>query len=103
MKTEIEKILHKHHANQLSTDNAINEVLRLFSVSGNEANPKEIKKDGEVAVSFAEWMLMEGFNFMYAENKIRYYGSYNHEETTPYTIDDIYEKFELSKAKATDR
>lgn len=58
MREKIRAILGHHlDGNDKDYENAIDKILRLFNVSGNEANPKENKKDGEVTLSSPKQIL----------------------------------------------
>ena len=69
-------------------------VLPQANVSGNEANPTENKKDGEVAVAFAEWITQTDWRHFDDNGKNWTDGK------DIITTEDLYEMF---KAKATDR
>jgi hypothetical protein len=53
---QLQEILHRWWIDEIEEDEAINSILLLFDVSGNEANQSSDKKDGEVAGAFAEWI-----------------------------------------------
>lgn len=70
----------------------VNELSKA-NVSGNEANPKENKKDGEVAVAFADWLKKNnwvgGYEYWWKENT-------NGEER--FTTQKLFDEFEKAKS-----
>jgi len=64
-------------------------------VSSNEAHPKENKKVGEVAVAFAQWIIV------YASQLGNGWVIMKGTEPTMQTTEQLFDEFQ--KAKATDR
>ena len=89
---QIEDIMMNYDLGHTDTELTINAILLLFDVSGNEANPNQNKKDGEVAVAFADYEL----NAM-AEKIYKYTNQSQHR---PYLYGF---KLGFQTAKATDR